>query len=140
LFPEDLKTVCVEMFDNQTFRRGVEYQLTDALAKRIEADTPYKIVSSRDRADTVITGQITSIGESVITLERDSGGVLEKETSVHAVVNWKNLRTGELLIENGSVSASATYSGYQNQDFSYSSALAANRLAQRIVRLMEKEW
>lgn len=140
LFPEEVKTVCVEMFDNQTFRRGVEYELTDALAKRIEADTPYKIVSSKDRADTVIGGQITSIGESVITLERETGGVLEKETLVSAVVNWKNLRTGELLIDSESVTASATYSDYQNQDFSYSSVLAANRLARKIVQLMEEEW
>lgn len=140
LFPQDVKTVCVEMFDNQSFRRGLEYQLTDALAKRIEADTPYKIVSNKDRADTIISGQITSIGESVITIERETGGVLEKETLVHAVVNWKNLKTGQLLINNKSVTASATYSEYQNQDFSYSSVLAANRLARKIVQLMEEEW
>ena len=51
IYHEDVKTVYVKMFDNQTFRRGVEYELTDALAKRIEAETPYKIVSSQDKAD-----------------------------------------------------------------------------------------
>ena len=35
LFPADVETVYLEMFDNQTFRRGAEYELTDALAKRI---------------------------------------------------------------------------------------------------------
>ena len=47
LFPQDVASVYVEMFDNKSFWRGVEYKLTDALAKRIEADTPYKIISSR---------------------------------------------------------------------------------------------
>jgi len=32
LFPRDVSTVCLKMFDNQSFRRGVEYELSDALA------------------------------------------------------------------------------------------------------------
>ena len=43
LFPDQIRSVYVEMFENETFRRGIEYDLTDALAKRIEAETPYKI-------------------------------------------------------------------------------------------------
>jgi len=140
LFPTDVSTVCLQMFDNQTFRRSVEYELSDALSKRIEADTPYKIVSSTDRADTVISGQIVSITESALSVERELGGILEKEVQLTAVVNWKNLKTGELLIENKSVSAAASYSYYQNQDFKYASAIAANNLAQKIVELMETIW
>ena len=140
LFPEEVRSVYVEMFDSRSFRRGVEYELSDALAKRIEAETPYKIISSRDRADTVISGQILSIGESWLSSEREVGRALEKEVEVRAVVNWKNLKTGELLIDNQSVSASASYSEWQNQGFRYASTLAANNLARRIVELMEKEW
>ncbi len=140
LFPEEVRSVYVEMFDSRSFRRGVEYELSDALAKRIEAETPYKIISSRDRADTIISGQILSIGESWISTEREVGRALEKEVEVRAVVNWKNLKTGELLIDNQSVSASASYSEWQNQSFRYASTLAANNLARRIVELMEKEW
>ncbi|MBN1973174.1 MAG: hypothetical protein JW787_06015 [Sedimentisphaerales bacterium] len=140
IYPDDVKTVCLKMFDNQTFRRGVEYELSDALAKRIEAETPYKIVSSQDYADTVISGQIKYIGEFVLTTERQSGHVLEKEVELRAVVNWKNLKTGELLIENRTINASASYSEYQQQDFKYGSNLAANNLAQNIVELMEKKW
>ncbi|MHC4462285.1 MAG: LPS assembly lipoprotein LptE [Planctomycetota bacterium] len=140
LFPEDVGSVYVEMFDSRSFRRGVEYQLTDALAKRIEADTPYKIISSRDRADTIISGQIVGIGELVLTSERETGRALEKEVELRVVVDWKNLKTGELLIDNQSVSASASFSEWQNQGFNYASALAANNVARRIVELMEKQW
>jgi hypothetical protein len=140
LFPEDVSSVYVEMFDNKSFWRGVEYTLTDALAKRIEAETPYKIISSRDRADTVISGQIVSIDESWLSTERQTGRPLEKEVELRAVVNWKNLKTGELLIDNKSVSASASFSEWQEQGFQYGSTLAANNLARRIVELMEKEW
>ena len=140
LFPEEVSSVYVEMFDNRSFRRGIEYELTDALAKRIEAETPYKIISSRDRADTVISGQIVQVSESVLSSEREIGRALEKEVGLQAVVNWKNLKTGELLIDNKTVIASASYSEWQNQDFSYAASLAANNLAKRIVELMEKEW
>jgi len=140
LFPQELSSVNLEMFDNQSFRRGVEYELSDALSKRIEAETPYKIISSRDRADSVISGQIVSINESVLSMEREVGQALEKEVQLKAVVSWKNLKTGELLIDNQTIRAQATYSEFQNQDFSYASALAANKLAQKIVELMQKKW
>jgi hypothetical protein len=140
MFPKDVRSVCLEMFDNQTFRRGVEYELSDALGKRIEADTPYKIISDSDRADSVISGQIVSIGESALSIDREIGAVLEKEVELRAVVNWKNLRTGQLMIDHVRVSASASYSPFQQQDFKYASALAANNLARNIVELMERKW
>lgn len=140
LFPTEISSVYVEMFENQSFWRGVEYELTDALAKRIEADTPYKIVSSRDRADSIINGQILSVGQSIVSIERQRGTALEKELELRAAVSWKDLKTAELLINNRSVSGSATYSPLQQQSFKYASSLAANNLAERIVELMEKEW
>jgi len=140
LYPEEIRSVCLEMFDNRSFRRGVEYTLSDALAKRIETMTPYKIVSSKDRADSVISGQLISIHESSLTMERELARPLEKEVVLTATVNWKNLNTGQLMINSRTVTATASYSDFQNQDFTYASALAANKLAQKIVELMETNW
>lgn len=140
LFPDDVHSVRLEMFDNRSFRRGVEYELSDALAKRIETETPYKIVSSQDRTDSVISGQLVSISESALTIEREIAEPLEKEVVLTAVVTWKDLNTGRLMINSRRVTAAASYSEFQNQDFTYASALAANKLAQRIVELMESNW
>jgi hypothetical protein len=140
LFPKGINTVYLEMFDNQTFRRGAEYELSDALSKRIEVYTPYKIVSSRDRADTIMSGRIVSIGETALSTERETGLILEKEIQLTALINWKNLKTGKLLIDNSSLSATASYSEYQQQDIKYASNLAANNLARKIVGLMEVKW
>ncbi len=140
LYPAEIRSVRLEMFDNRSFRRGVEYTLSDALAKRIEATTPYKIVSSQDRADSVISGQLVSIDQSALSIERDLAIPLEKEVVLTAVVNWKNLNTGQLMINSRTVVATASYSDFQDQDFTYASALAANKLAQRIVQLMETNW
>jgi hypothetical protein len=140
VFPENVESVRLEMFDNQTFRRGVEYELSDALAKRIEVETPYKIVTSADRADTIIGGQIVSIGELALSTDRDLGIVLESEVQLRAVVHWKNLKTGELMIDHRTVIASASFSRLQEQDFKYASSVAANNLARKIVELMERSW
>jgi hypothetical protein len=140
LYREDVSSICLEMFDNQSFRRGVEYELSDALAKRIEADTPYKVVSDADRADTVMSGRIVRIDEAALSLERELGYALEKEVRIKAVVSWKNLQTGEMLIDNESATGSGSYSEFQQQDFGYASVVAANKLAQEIVELMEKSW
>jgi hypothetical protein len=140
LFPEDVRSVFIEMFDNRTFRRGIEYTLSDAMAKRIESDTPYKIVSDRDRTDSVLDGQLVVIGESILTLERETGQALEKEVILTATVNWKNLRTGRMMINNQSITAAASYSEFLHQDFTYASSLAANKLAQKIVEVMQNNW
>jgi len=140
LYPEDISTVYVEMFDSKSLYRGIEYELTDALAKRIEANTPYKIVSDRSKADTVIGGYISSAGRSVLTIERETGRAMEKEASLRAIVEWKNLKTGEMLISSKTVIASASYSEWQSQGFRYGYTLSANRLAEKIVELMEKPW
>jgi hypothetical protein len=140
LFPSDVQSVRLEMFDNQTFRRGIEYELSDALAKRIEVDTPYKIVTDPDRADTVMGGQIVSIDELALATDRELGTVLESEVQVRAVVHWKNLKTGELMIDYLQASAATSYSTLQMQDFKYASSVAANNLARKIVELMEASW
>ncbi len=140
LYRDNVASVCLEMFDNQSFRRGIEYELSDALSKRIEAETPYKIISNTKQADTVISGLIISVTESVLTLERETGRSLEKEVELRAVVTWKNLKTGELLIDDKIISGTASYSQWQNQSFNYASSLAANNLAEKIVELMEKKW
>jgi len=140
LYPEQVSSVYVEMFDTASLRRGHEYHLTDAVAKRIEAETPYKIVSNRNRADTVLSGNINEAGEAILVREQQTGQPLEKQFEMSAVISWKNLKTGELLINGESASASASYSTFQDQGVEYASRLAANRLAERIVEMMQKSW
>ena len=140
LYSQDIKSVYVEMFDNETFRRDLEYDLTDAIAKRIEAETPYKIVSDKSRADTVLSGKITAMDDSVLTIERETGRPLEEQAEVTAKFNWKNLKTGEYLLENSTATASASYSQFQQQSFDYASKTAANKLAERIVEQMQMKW
>jgi len=139
LYPEQVQTVYVEMFDTTSFRRGHEFVLTDAICKRIEAQTPYKIVSDRNVADSVLSGQL-GIRSSVLATDRYSAQPIEKETLVNVRVTWKDLKTGRLLIDGEKVYASSSYSSPLGQTFEYSINRAVNKVAVRVVELMETPW
>jgi hypothetical protein len=139
LYPDQVQTVYVEMFDTTSFRRGHEYVLTDAICKRIEAQTPYKIVSDRNIADSVLSGQL-GIQSSVLATDRYSAKPIEQETLVNVKVIWKDLNTGRLLIDGKKVYASSSYSSPMGQTFEYSIDRAMNKAAVKVVELMEIPW
>jgi hypothetical protein len=142
LYPQQVKTVYVEMFDTDSFYRGHEYVLTDAICKRIESETPYKIVSNRDYADSVLSGRLGAVRQSVLARDRFTGRPLEREVSVLVTVNWKDVRNGDLLINSERVSGTSSFSPYleQSQTFDYAADVAVNKAAVRVVELMQKPW
>ena len=139
LHPQDISTVYVEMFDADGFRRSYEFKLTEAVGKHIEARTPYKIVSDRSRADSILSGTIgTDLG--VIAGDRYTGRPLEREVTVRAEVTWKDLRTGRVILDNETVYAFVDYSELLGQTFEYAADASLNKAAQMIVELMEQPW
>lgn len=139
VYPEEISSVYVEMFDTTNFRRGYEFTLTEAVCKHIEARTPYKIVSDRAAADSILTGTITATS-GILAGERYTGGTLENEAQVQVRVTWKNLKTGRLMLDNEPVFASASYSYQMGQDFDQAANAAITKAAQRIVEKMERPW
>ena len=43
-----INTVSVPIFENDTYRRGLEYQLTEAVQKEIQTRTPYRLARGTD--------------------------------------------------------------------------------------------
>ena len=79
LYPDDVVSVYVEMFDSSSLRRQHEVVLTDAICKRIESETPYKIVSDRNRADTVLSGSLSAVGSGVLATDRKKKQDVEEQ-------------------------------------------------------------
>jgi Lipopolysaccharide-assembly len=94
-YNSNIRTVRVPIFKNLTFRRGLEFELTRAVVREIEAKTPYKVVSGDD-ADTELSGTILTLTKSVIN-RTQLNEVREAETVLGVEVVWKDLRTGEIL-------------------------------------------
>ncbi len=62
VFRSDIKTVYVEFFENETFRRELEVELTKAVVEEIKLRTSFKF-APKDRADSILSGEITDFSE-----------------------------------------------------------------------------
>ncbi len=137
-FNTSFKTVAVPIFTNKSFRREWEFRLTEAIDKNIEYRTPYKIVS-QDKADTVLTGEITGFDENVLT-ER-TGTDLPRESQLTVIVNftWKD-RSGHVLVARNGFNRSATEIPQIGERAEDAEQLAVERLAEAIVDQMRTDW
>jgi len=95
-YDTSIHTVRVPIFKNQTFYRGLEFELTQAVVREIEAKTPYKVVSASCDADTELTGNIVQFTKIILN-RNQVNEVREAETIMGVEIVWRNLRTGEIL-------------------------------------------
>jgi hypothetical protein len=139
LYRGDIKTVAVPIFANRTFYQGVEFRLSKAIVNQIESQTPYKVVP-RDRADTILEGEITNV--RLRTVSRNYGSAVPQEQLYVAMVNfrWRDLRTGKVLIERRDYEQTAPYYPTLGEDMFAAEQLNVERLALAIVEELEADW
>ncbi len=139
IYPTDIATVAVPVFKNTTFRRNLEFELTEAIDKNIEARTPYKI-SGESHADSILTGKIVSVQENVLTNRLQNN--LPQETQVTIVVNftWKDTRTGKVLVRRVNFARSSTTVPQIGQRLADAENAAIDSLARSIVDEMQMPW
>lgn len=134
-----IRTVYVEMFQSREFRRGIEFQLTEALRKQIDRSTPYRN-APKERADTVISGEVLEWRES--TLGRDIITGMARETAGTLVIRyrWQDQRTGQLLVDQPRFLTTVQYVRPVGEVTFNAREEAANRMARLIVQSMETPW
>jgi hypothetical protein len=139
LYREDIQTVAVPVFVNTSYRRGMELSLSKAVIQDIETHTPYKVVSA-DKADTILEGEISSV--ALNTLTNGLYTALPQEQSITMKVNfrWKNLRTGQILVERRDFEQKASFFPTLGESTFVGSQDAVEKLAMAIVNEMEADW
>jgi len=139
LHRKTVRTVYVEMFQSKEFRRGIEFQLTEALRKQIERGTPYKN-AAREKADTILSGEVLEWREA--TIGRDPFTALPRETAGTLAVRyrWQDMRTGKLLRDRPRFVTTIQYVRPVGEKVFQAREDAANKLARRIVNDMETDW
>jgi len=138
-FRVSVKTIAVPVWDNKTFRTDWEMRLTEAIDKNIEMRTPYK-VSSRAKADTLLTGTIVRIDELVLT--RRFGQNLPQETQLVVVVDftWKDLRSGRVIVERKEFARTATEIPQIGERVEDAEQWAIERTAAAVVDQLQSDW
>jgi outer membrane lipopolysaccharide assembly protein LptE/RlpB len=139
----DVKTVAVPIWtrSRDVYYKDIEIRLTEALAKRVEAETPYKVADKRV-ADTELTGTLKSVKQRVLSFDPNSGFAREIQIRLIVDFTWKDLRSGEILLQRENYSITAEYILLQpfNEEFFQGTEDDINKLAERVVQLMAKPF
>lgn len=145
-YPGEIRTVHVPTFTNETYRRGFELQVTEAVQKQIELRTPFRLVSDAE-ADTRLIGHIRSIDKRM-TNQSQWADPRELEMTFVLEVRWINTRTGELLGQGtvplssavASIVTSTSFAPEAGQSLATATQQAVDQVARQVVGLMEATW
>jgi hypothetical protein len=146
LYPAEIQTVYVPMFQSTSFRRNLGERLTEAVVKEITNKTPYKVVTDPN-ADSVLSGKIVFEGKGVL-VETLSGDAREVQTTMKVKVSWvdrcgRKLRTDKdvpMPSELVDVTGAGDVVPEVGQSLATAQQDALCKLARQIVDLMEVEW
>ncbi len=148
LYPPDVHTVYVPVFESDSFRRGLGEQLTEAVVKEIELKTPYKVVSSAD-ADSVLIGKIL-VDTKRVVVEDQNDQPRENNVSMTVQVAWLDRKGDYVGATTGgkiplppdavSLTASTEYIPEYGQSTVTTMESLVQKIAVQVVSLMEIPW
>ena len=140
-----IRTVEVPVFETNSFRRGIELQLTEAVQKQIQLRTPFRVVT--DGGDTRLTGRIIDVRKSVLG-ETQFDDPRELQINLALEVVWEDLRAGRVLSQEqipltpelSALRAQSEFAPEVGQSLATAMQQAVNRLARQVVDRMEAPW
>ena len=139
LFDESIKSVQVNIFSTKEFRRGLEFELAEALVKRIESDSPYKVLKD-SQADTVLDGQLVKVRQSVLADLYASDLPAEKQQQLVVNFTWKDRRSGRILAQGQGLRVVAEYTPPVGETFFTGQQELMDKMARKIVKQMRQTW
>jgi hypothetical protein len=141
-----ITTVEVPTFENDSFRRGLEQTLTEAVQKEIQNRTVMRLVRGPG-AQTRLKGRIVDVRKNVLGENRFDDG-RELQLSLVVEVTWEDLRNGQVISQQSIPVDANAVSLYSQADFapevghSMATAVqqATQQTARRIVDMMDAPW
>lgn len=141
MWSDDVATVHIPIFENRTFDRAIEFDLTEAIVKELEARTPYR-VAPITRADATLTGTIVDVQRRQLSRSRGTG--LGEETALTVTVDfeYKDLRTGQVLVRRETFTGHGLFhpSPPAAEPIELGRTAAVQQLARDIVSELRESW
>lgn len=146
-FDAPVQTVVVPTFNNESFRRNLAPQLTEAVHREIQNRTPFRIVNDVAHADTRLTGTIINAHKNALT-RTPFGDPRQLQMQLFVRVQWEDLRTGEILSQYQipvipgarSLVSKQSFAPATGQSRATAERAAVENMARQIVDLMESPW
>ena len=139
LYDQSISSVQVNIFSTKEFRRGLEFELAEALTKRIPLDTPYKVLKG-SQADTVLDGQLVAVRQGVLADQYSSDLPAEKQQQLVVSFTWKDRRTGRILAQGKDLRVVAEYSPSVGETFYTGQQELMDEMARKIINEMRSPW
>ncbi len=135
LLRKDIRTVHVPVFENRTWRRGLEVDLTRAIIEELKLHTHLRIAPKQE-ADSTLEGELLDFeqftvrktGEDMIVLRRAGATVRFR---------WRDNLTLSDIVPSQTVRETETFAVARAEPLE---SRLFQEVAQRIVERMEEEW
>jgi len=143
---QGVRTIHVPVFQTDSFRRNLDYLLTEAVQNEIKTRSGYRI-ADRATADTVLEGRIVDIRKNPLS-ETRFDDPREVQLLIGAQVSWIDRRSGRVLQQQvfpidqqlAQHSSQVSFAPEVGQSLASAQQDAVRRLAAQIVDLTEMPW
>lgn len=146
-YQPEIRTVHVPTFTSNSFRRGLETRLTEAVHKEIQSRTHFRLAKA-GYADSRLVGNIVDVRKRVLGESRFDDP-RELELSMAVEVTWEDLRHGGVLapqqripipVELVGLLTTGDFAPEVGQSLATAEQQMVDRLARQIVEMMEMPW
>ena len=135
LFSHKINTIYISIFENNTFVRGIEFDIAKAVKDEIMSRTSLRIVQ-KDSADVIMTGEIGGSAQAALSQSRDN--IVESSVSISASVTLLDTRTGRSM--GGGAGGGASFIVDRGENVQSATEEAIANLARVLVDNLEEEW
>ncbi len=141
-----VRTVHVAVFEADSFRRGLDRLLTEAVQSEIRNRTAYRL-DDELTADTILRGRVLDLRKDLLS-ETRFDEARELQLSLGVEISWVDRRSGQVLQQRvfaignelAHYAANATFAPELGHSMATAQQKAAERMAARIVDTMERPW
>lgn len=136
-----IRTISVPVFDNTSYMHGMEADLTEALVKEIQRNTQWVVVQGGS-AQSTLSGVISSGVMQPLSLSSRSGMVMEQAVELTVDFEWRDARSGEVLIARKGFKTMQSFVPARGTDerLELGQHAAVQELARSIVNELRSSW
>lgn len=135
LIDRKINTIYISIFENNTFVRGIEFDIAKAVKDEIMSRTSLRIVQ-KDSADVIMTGEIGDSVQAALSQSKDN--IVESSVSISAKIELLDTRTGRVMSVGAGGGGSFLVDRGENVQSATEEAVA--NLARNLVNSLEEEW
>lgn len=141
-YRNDIKTVYVPVFQSQSFRRDLNFQLTRLIQDEIRRRTPFRVVGSPEEADSTLSGSITFVDKNMM-VENPNNLPRHIQGTIMATVKWTDNRLSfekKRDLQPVTVVENTPFYPELGETAQLGFLKGLEKLAEQVVDMMEEPW